>query len=113
MSPPSEWDVFLPSFLLPALAPQPRGGASNGAPGWSAAAHPTPCLPVSPHRVDSSQLAGALPPPSSTPPSNVALTVAPTWAQHVQPRATTAPQYSIPCHCTIFVLPPATQNKSP
>jgi hypothetical protein len=78
MSPPTERDLSLPSSLLPALAPQPWGGTSSGAPGRSAAAHPTPRLPASPYRVDSSRLAGAT--PSSTPPASVAHNVAPTWA---------------------------------
>jgi hypothetical protein len=77
MSPPSEQDVTQTTPLLPALAPQQRDGASNRA-GRSAAAHPTPCLPASPYRVDGSRLAGVLP-PTLTQPANVTRTVAPSW----------------------------------
>ncbi len=69
MSPPTELD--LPSLLLPALAPQPRGGASREAPGRSATAQPSPHLPASPHRVEGSRLAGE-PRTASTLPANVA-----------------------------------------
>jgi hypothetical protein len=79
MSPPTERDLTLTSSLLPALAPQPRGGASNGSPERSAAAHSTPRLPASPHRVDSLRLAGE-PPASSMLLANVVCNVAPTWA---------------------------------
>ncbi len=71
-------ELTLPSSLLPAPAPQSRGGASTGALGRSAVTHPTPPLPASPHRVDGSRLAGV--PTSSTPPANMTLNVAPTWA---------------------------------
>jgi hypothetical protein len=69
--------MTLPS-LLPDLAPQPRGGASNGAPGRSAVSQPTSRLPTSPsHRVDGLQLAGA----SSSPPCILpACNVASVWA---------------------------------
>jgi hypothetical protein len=78
MSPPTERDLTLPSSLLPALAPPPRGGASIGVQRRSAAAQPTQHLPASPHRVEGSRLAGAT--VSSTPPANVIRNVAPTWA---------------------------------
>jgi hypothetical protein len=78
MSPPTERDVTQTTPLLPALAPQLWDGASNRA-GRSAAAHPTPRLPTSPHRVDGSRLAGVLP-PTLTQPANVTRTVAPSWA---------------------------------
>ncbi len=65
--PPTERDLTLPCSLLPALAPQPKGGASNGAPGRSAVSQPIPHLPASPtHRVDGLLLAGALSSPPST-----------------------------------------------
>jgi hypothetical protein len=77
MSPPTERDVTPPPSSLPALAPQPRGGASNRVLGRSAAAHPTPSLLASPHRVEGLRLAGAPPSPL---PANVTRNVEPAWA---------------------------------